>query len=51
MALGDLAGRAGHTDEARTRYAEAQRVLVSHGSLEEARVRERLAELDRPGQP
>ena len=51
VALGDLAGRAGHTDEARTRYAEAQRVLVSHGSLEEARVRERLAELDRPGQP
>ncbi len=50
VALGDLAGRAGRTGEARTRYAEAQRVLVSLGSLAEARVRERLAELDRPGQ-
>jgi tetratricopeptide (TPR) repeat protein len=50
VALGDLAGRAGRSDEARTRYAEAQRVLVSLGSPEEARIRDRLAELDRPGQ-
>jgi tetratricopeptide (TPR) repeat protein len=48
VALGDLATRGGRRDEARTRYAEAQRVLVSLGSPEEARVRERLARLDQP---
>jgi tetratricopeptide (TPR) repeat protein len=51
VALGDLAGRAGRPDEARTRYAEAQRVLVSLGSPEDARIRERLARLDRPDRP
>jgi tetratricopeptide (TPR) repeat protein len=50
VALGDLADRAGRRDEARTRYTEAQRVLVSLGSPAEAGVRERLAQLDRPGQ-
>jgi tetratricopeptide (TPR) repeat protein len=49
VALGDLASRAGRSGEARTRYTEAQRVLVSLGSPEESRVRERLARLDRPG--
>jgi tetratricopeptide (TPR) repeat protein len=49
VALGDLASRAGRLDEARTRYTEAQRVLVSLGSTdEEARVRKRLARLDEP---
>jgi tetratricopeptide (TPR) repeat protein len=52
MALGDLAGRAGQPDEARTRYAEAQRVLVSLGSPspEEALIDARLAQFDQPGQ-
>jgi tetratricopeptide (TPR) repeat protein len=50
VALGDLAGHSGQLDEARTRYAEAQRVLVSLGSPEEARIRQRLAQLDQPGQ-
>lgn len=48
VALGDLASRAGRSAEARTRYAEAQRVFVSLGSPEEARVRERLARLEPP---
>ena len=43
VAFGDLADRAGQRDQARTRYTEAQRVLVSLGSPEDARVRERLA--------
>jgi len=46
VALGDLARSARRPDEARTRYAEAQRILVSLGTPEEARVRERLARLD-----
>lgn len=50
VTLGDLASRVGHLDEARARYTEAQRALVSLGSPEEARVRERLAQLDQPGQ-
>ena len=50
VALGDLAGRAGRRDEARTRYTEAQRVLVSLGSPEETRVRDRLTRLDQPRQ-
>jgi tetratricopeptide (TPR) repeat protein len=50
VALGDLADRAGRREEARTRYAEAQRVLVSIGLPEGTRVRERLAQLDAPGQ-
>jgi tetratricopeptide (TPR) repeat protein len=56
LALGDLAKRSGQPDEARTRYAEAQRVLASLGSPQEAqspqeaRVRARLAGLDRPDQ-
>jgi tetratricopeptide (TPR) repeat protein len=51
VALGDLASRAGRRNEARARYTEAQRVLVSLGSPDDARVRERLARLDRPDQP
>ena len=52
MALGDLADRAGQPDEARTRYAEAQRVVVSLGSPspEEALIDARLAQFDQPGQ-
>lgn len=49
-ALGDLASRAGQWDEARTRYAEAQRVLVSAGAPEEPRIRERLIRLNEPDQ-
>jgi len=51
LSLGDLAFRAGDLNQARARYAEAQRLLVSLGSLEEAQVRMRLARLDPPGQP
>lgn len=51
VALGDVASGAGRHDEARTRYAEAQRVMVSLGSPGDARIRERLARLDQPGQP
>jgi len=50
LSLGDLAFHAGDPDQARTRYAEAQRLLISLGSLDEARVRMRLARLDPPGQ-
>jgi tetratricopeptide (TPR) repeat protein len=50
-ALGDLASHAGRRDEARTRYAEAQRVLAGTGSPEEARVSEHLARLDQPDHP
>jgi hypothetical protein len=50
VTLGDFARRTGRLDEARTRYTEAQRVLASLGSSEEARVRERLTQLDQPRQ-
>ena len=50
LSLGDLAFHAGNLDQARTRYAEAQRLLVSLGSLDEARVRMRLARFDPPEQ-
>jgi tetratricopeptide (TPR) repeat protein len=45
MSLGDLAVRAGQQDEARTRYTEAQRLLVSLGSPGDDRIIERLARL------
>jgi tetratricopeptide (TPR) repeat protein len=51
VAFGDLANRAGRRDEARARYTEAQQVLVSLGSPDDARIRERLTRLDQPGQP
>jgi tetratricopeptide (TPR) repeat protein len=51
VALGDLASRTGRPDQARTRYAEAQRVSVSLGSPEDARIQERLAKLDHPEGP
>jgi len=49
LSAGDLAFHAGDPDQARSRYAEAQRLLISLGSLEEAQVRTRLARLDPPG--
>ena len=51
IALGDLASTTGRPDVARTRYAEAQRVLVGLGSPDEARVRDRLSQLDQPDHP
>jgi len=50
LSLGDLAFQAGNRNEARIRYAAAQRLLISLGSLDEALVTVRLARLDRPGQ-
>lgn len=46
--LGDLAVHAGDTGEARNRYSQAQRLLVSLGSPEEAQIRDRLERLDQP---
>jgi tetratricopeptide (TPR) repeat protein len=50
LSLGDLAFDSGDPDQARARYAEAQRLVISLGSLDEARVLARLARLDPPGQ-
>jgi tetratricopeptide (TPR) repeat protein len=49
LSLGDLALHAGDRDEARSRYAEAQRLLITLGPMEEAQALTRLARLDPPG--
>jgi tetratricopeptide (TPR) repeat protein len=49
LSLGDLAVRAERHGEARERYSEARRILVSLGSPQEARVGERLARLGPAG--
>jgi tetratricopeptide (TPR) repeat protein len=49
VSLGDLALHKKDFEEARDRYGQAQRLLISVGSPEEARVRDRLARLDQPG--
>jgi hypothetical protein len=50
ISLGDLAIRVGREGEARDRYGEAQQVLVSLRSPQEAQVSERLARLGQPDQ-
>ncbi|HEX6528013.1 MAG TPA: tetratricopeptide repeat protein [Streptosporangiaceae bacterium] len=49
-ALGSLAERAGDSDEARQRYARAEKILVRLGDRRAGQIRERLARLEHPGE-